>query len=373
MAQRAVIVSGTLGMGHEMMASAATEALGQYGWEVRTLSSMTLLGPLGGALGERVFRRLLSLPGLYDGLHFADLRQGGPLAGAMDAAAKRRLVPALRAELSRQPVDLVIAVFAAGASAVAELGREAPDRRTVVFCNDVTLHRLWVWEGIDLFCVTSPAAAASVRRFLPHAEVAVVAPPVRAAFHRAPGQAEARNALGVPPAARCALVMGGGWGLGPLADTAALLAEAGVHVLAVAGRNPRLERRLRVLAAKAPLVYPFGFSEVIPELMAAADVVVAPSGATTCSEARVVGRPLVILDVVPGHGRENLLHELELGRADVSNPRAPDIAASVLGVLERVERPAPASPRAPAWGPQFAEALSLIGVKMDFRSDESPS
>lgn len=365
MTQRAVIVSGSLGMGHEMMAAAAAEALGQRGWEVRTLSSMTLLGPLAGALGERVFRRLISLPGLYDGLHFADLRQGGRLAGAMDAAAKRRLVPALRAELARQPVDLVIAVFAAGASAVAELGREAPDRRTVVFCNDVTLHRLWVWEGIDLFCVTSPAAAASVRRFLPHAEVAVVAPPVRDEFHRAPSQPDARHSLGVPAEARCALVMGGGWGLGPLADTAALLAESGVHVLAVAGRNQRLERRLAELAATAPLVHPFGFSEAIPELMAAADVVVLPSGATTCSEARVVGRPMVILDVVPGHGRENLLHELELGNADVCNPRAPDIAASVLGALERVERPAPASPQAPAWAPRFIEALASIGVKTD--------
>lgn len=365
MAQRAVIVSGSLGMGHDMIAAAVREALAGCAWETRTVSSMTLLGPVAGNLGERAFRRLIGFPGLYDGLHFADLRQGGRLGCAMDAAAKRRLVPALRAELARQPPDLVVAVFAAGASAVAELGREVPERRSVVFCNDVTLHRLWVWEGIDLFCVTSAAAAASVRRFLPRAEVVVVAPPVRAAFLAPPAQAAARAALGIPADAPCVLVMGGGWGLGPLTDTSALLARAGVHVLAVAGRNQRLERRLRGLAGQLPLVRAFGFSEQIPELMSAADVVVAPSGATTCSEARVVGRPMVILDVVPGHGRENLLHELELGGAEVCNPRAPDIAASVLAVLDRVERPAPSSPRATDWVPRFLEALVGIGVKVD--------
>ena len=49
--------------------------------------------------------------------------------------------------------------------------------------------------------------------------------------------------------------------------------------------------------------------------MATADVVVALPGANTCAEARVVGRHLLLLDVMPGHGRDNLLHELELDRA----------------------------------------------------------
>ena len=65
---------------------------------------------------------------------------------------------------------------------------------------------------------------------------------------------------------------------------------------------------------------PFGFTDRVPELMAAADLVVALPGATTCSEARVVGRQLLLLDVMPGHGRDNLLHELELGGAHVCLP-----------------------------------------------------
>lgn len=368
MAQRAVIVSGSLGLGHDMIAAACTDVLGRCGWEARTLSSMTLLGPVAGDLGERVFRRLIGVPGLYDGLHFAGLRSGTRIAGAMDRAAKRRLVPALRAELERDPAELLMAVFAAGASAVAELGHRAPECHTVVFCNDVTLHRLWVWEGIDLFCVTSLAAAASVRRFLPRAEVAVVPPPIRDQFRSAPRQGEARKSLGVPDDAPCVCLMGGGWGLGPIAETTDQLSGAGVHVIAVAGHNRALEARLRALAsgegAQAERVHPFGFSDRIPEIMAAADLVIAPSGATTCTEARTVGRPLLILDVVPGHGRENLLHELELGGADVCNAIPADIVACTLAILERVERPAPPAPHTPRWGSELIQALVSIGVKL---------
>jgi UDP-N-acetylglucosamine:LPS N-acetylglucosamine transferase len=143
-----------------------------------------------------------------------------------------------------------------------------------------------------------------------------------------------------------------------------MLAAAGAHVLAVAGHNAALERRLRDLSAGDPAVHPFGFSDAMPTLMAAIDVVVSASGANTCSEARTVGRPMVLLDVVPGHGRENLQHELEQGGAEVCNARAPDIVVSVLAMLERAGNEALAVTSPEPWGPPFLQALSSVGVKL---------
>ena len=107
--------------------------------------------------------------------------------------------------------------------------------------------------------------------------------------------------------------MSGAWGLGPLDEAAAELAADGVWVLAVAGANAAMERKLRELAAGCTSVIPFGYTERVPELMAASDVVVTSSG-DTCREARTLGRGIVLLDVVPGHGRENLMHETGAGR-----------------------------------------------------------
>jgi UDP-N-acetylglucosamine:LPS N-acetylglucosamine transferase len=258
----------------------------------------------------------------------------------------------------------VISVFATGASAAARLKAETPSRRTVVLCTDVAVHRLWVGEGTDLFLVTSEAAAASVRRFLPRAEVSVVPPPVRAAFHAAPSQEEARAALGVPAGEPCVLLIDSGWGFGPLVGSVSALAAAGVWVLAVAGRRRAVERRLRELAATARRVRPFGFTDRVPELMAAADVVVALPGATTCSEARVVGRQLLLLDVMPGHGRDNLQHELELGGAHVCGPDPAGVTASALAVLDKMPRPVPSAGAVPRWEPAFVAALQRIGLDL---------
>jgi processive 1,2-diacylglycerol beta-glucosyltransferase len=360
----AVLLTGPLGLGHEMMARSCAEVLERSGWRTRRLDSMSLLGPWSGGVGARLFNRMVTVHGLYDGLHFAHLRTGSQLADLMDRAASAKLVPALHAALERQPADLVLSVFATGASAAAKLKAEVPGLRTVVLCTDVAVHRMWVAEGTDMFLVTSAAAAASVRRYLPRAPVAIVPPPVRSAFYAAPAQERARMALGVPLEDFCVLIIDSGWGFGPLVESVSALADAGVHVLAVAGRERRIERRLREQAARTPRITPFGFTDRVPELMAAADVVVALPGANTCGEARVVGRHLLLLDVMPGHGRDNLLHELELGRADVCVPTARGVTASVLALRdEAVGRTLPASP-VPRWEPAVVAALQRIGLDL---------
>jgi UDP-N-acetylglucosamine:LPS N-acetylglucosamine transferase len=354
----AVLLTGPLGLGHEMMARCCARLLERSGWRVRRLDSMSLLGPWSGGAGERMFHRLVAIPGLYDGLHFAHLRTGSRLADRMDRVASARLVPALRAELKQQPADLVFSVFATGTSAAARLKAEVTGLRTVVLCTDVAVHQIWAAEGTDLFLVTSAAAAASVRRYLPRAPVAVVPPPVRPEFYAAPPQDQARKALGIPAEGFCVLVIDSGWGFGPTVGAVSALADAGVHVLAVAGRDRRIERRLRELTASAPRVTP----DRVPELMAAADVVLALPGATTCSEARVVGRDLLLLDVMPGHGRDNLLHELELGRAHTCVPTPGGVTASVLALRDEAIRPS-ASP-VPRWEPAYVAALQRIGLDL---------
>ncbi len=78
-------------------------------------------------------------------------------------------------------------------------------------------------------------------------------------------------------------------------------------------------------------------------------------------EARTVGRPLLLIDMVQGHGRDNLQHELELGDATVTSKRPADVARSALAALERV-KPVSAGPtRSLAdWEDKFHIALETI-------------
>ena len=180
---------------------------------------------------QRLFNGLVAIPGLYDGLHFAHLRTGSRLADLMDRAATARLVPALRAELDRQPADLVISVFATGASAAAKLKAEAPGLRTVVLCTDVAVHRMWVAEGTDLFLVTSTAAAA-------------VGPALPAA-----GAGRGRAAAGAVRLLRCPVA---GAGQGRARGPAGRLLRAGhrqrLGIRPAGGERVRARRRRRARA-----------------------------------------------------------------------------------------------------------------------------
>lgn len=369
----ALLLSGSIGMGHDALAIACSGALRSQGFQTRTLDAMKLLGRGGGSAGEAVFRAMLAAPGLYDAFYYAALRTGGRLARATDAIARRRLEPALVRQLDAEPADLIVSVFATGASAVSAITRRYAAMKHVVFCTDTVPHRLWVHPHVDLYLVTAPVAEQAVLRFQPDARVQVVPQPVRPAFYSAPTQAAARITFGVPATERCVLMMSGAWGLGPLAAAGESLARAGVHVLAVAGRNARLYRELVRAAARQPRLRAFGFSDRIPELMAASDLVITSSG-DTCTEARVVGRPLLLLDVVAGHGRDNLQHELELGEAAVCSARPAEVTRCALAALDRA-KPAPAGgPRdeaaacganghaVPGWQPAFLAALASVGV-----------
>jgi UDP-N-acetylglucosamine:LPS N-acetylglucosamine transferase len=201
-----------------------------------------------------------------------------------------------------------------------------------------------VHPGIDRYLVSSAAVAATVQQYEPRADVRIVPPSVRAAFFGVPDRQTARRELGLPDDGRSVvLVTAGGWGIGPVAQIGRMLAAAGHVVVAVAGRNKRLETTLRALESQGHdgVLVPYGYTSRMPELMAAADLVVTATGQTV-HEARVVGRPLVLVDVVPGHGRENLLLELATGgaRAATADPGA--VVAAVDAALGGL-------PAVPAW------------------------
>jgi processive 1,2-diacylglycerol beta-glucosyltransferase len=346
--RRALLLPGSIGMGHHAMAAAIGASLSDRAWQTDTLDAMELLGSWEQWIGERVFRSMLAVPGLYDAVYFTDFRSGGRIPSLMEAGALSRIVPKLTAEIERTRPDLVVSIFATAASAMSRVCEQVPGLRRLTFCTDLNPHRMWVHEGTDAYLVRSEASAAFVRRFDPDARVVITSAPVRSAFYDAPGRAEARANLGLDVDEPCALLMAGSWGLGPLVDIAMALTAAGVQTLTVAGRNAKAEQRLRVAARDNKRLHVFGFTDRIPELMSAANVVITSPG-ETCSEARVIGRQLALLDVVSGHGRENLQHELELGNAAVVSTDRDLLVRGVLHVLKTTADPSPDVDRRARW------------------------
>jgi UDP-N-acetylglucosamine:LPS N-acetylglucosamine transferase len=361
--RRALILSGRFGKGHDTVAEASARALEPLGVESRIVDCIGMLGSAGSRAGERVFRTILDRPAVYDAFHFGQLRPGRWLARRMDRAAQQVMWPRFVDACEQFPPDLVLSVFATGGAAASRYKELHPEVTTAVFITDSAAHSLWVHPGIDVYLVPSELGSLSVRRYAPRAHVRLVTHPTRPSFYAAPTKAEARRALGIPDGVRCALLMSGAWGVGPLVECAAALAADGIWVLCVAGSNEKLERRVRALAWRDARVVAFGFTDRIPELMAASDVVISSSG-DTCREARVVGRGLVLFDAVPGHGRENLMHELELGNACVATPEPAALVESVQAFLDDPAHLAIKPVESPAqWEDEFRDALVSVGFR----------
>jgi UDP-N-acetylglucosamine:LPS N-acetylglucosamine transferase len=96
---------------------------------------------------------------------------------------------------------------------------------------------------------------------------------------------------------------GGAWGLGDIASGVAALMklEPPVHVVAVCGKNAGLEAELRSMEKPGRLTV-HGYVSIMPQLMAAANVVVTNGAGVTVLEALRTPRPVVAFAPLVGHG-----------------------------------------------------------------------
>jgi processive 1,2-diacylglycerol beta-glucosyltransferase len=352
-----LILSGSIGSGHDTVAQACADAFSDHGRPAAVRDCMALLGGVRQRVAARVFRSMLGVPPLYDAFHFSGLRAGAPFIVRSSDRATTHLLDALGDELSDPGLSTVLSVFALGAAVVGRARRRRGELRGVVVVSDSTAHRLWVHDGVQRYVVFSEMAAGSVRQYDPHADVVLVDPPVRSEFLDPPARPQARQDLGQPDSRPIVLVMGGGWGRGPLMEVAQRLQTKGLLPIVLAGTNRGLLRQVTgpLRQADGPIV--LGRTHQVARLMAAADVVVTSPG-QACHEARAVGRPLVVMDTVPGHGRENLLEELSKGGAIASTPHPERIEAAVLAALDGVAgSPTPRQPL--EWGKQLVAAVTL--------------
>ena len=131
-------------------------------------------------------------------------------------------------------------------------------------------------------------------------------PLIAAEFLEPRERGAARAALGLGGARRVVVVSGGGWGVGDLEGAVEeLLSLADVTVICVAGRNEDARVRLAKRFAPSDRVRVLGFTDRMPDLLAAADVLVHSTGGVTCLEAMARGCPVVSYGLPVGHAKLN--------------------------------------------------------------------
>jgi 1,2-diacylglycerol 3-beta-galactosyltransferase len=118
-----------------------------------------------------------------------------------------------------------------------------------------------------------------------------------------PARDALRRALGVDERHFVVVVTGGGEGSGGMARRVSALLEAfdDIDVVAICGRNRRLQRRLaRLVPRTSGRLIVEGFVANMADWLRCADVVVTKAGPGTIAEATCCGAPLIVSSSIPG-------------------------------------------------------------------------
>ena len=167
----------------------------------------------------------------------------------------------------------------------------------------VSTHALWFDKRADLIIVpTEQARQNAIHYTMMPEKVCVIGQPVSQRCAAPAGDRFLlRERLGWPKDEFTVLLVGGGEGMGPLAEMAIAIEESGlyVHLVMVAGRNSKLEAELREHNWEIPVSI-YGFTRDMPDFMRAADVIVTKAGPGTIAEALIAGLPIILYTKLPG-------------------------------------------------------------------------
>jgi processive 1,2-diacylglycerol beta-glucosyltransferase len=299
---RVVLVSASIGAGHDQIATELVRRLRERGFDADCHDFLATMPWRTGSFIRGAFRVILRrIPWGY-GLLFA---AGGRWRSV--AALTRLLLRPTHSRLRRLiPPDTVavVSTFPLASQALGSLRRRrhltAP---LITVLTDFAVHTLWVAPGVDVHIALHEASAAQARELGANG-VVVSGPAVGPAFRRGSSRtrAEARQRFGLPVSGRLALLVTGSWGVGEIRSAAAEIARTGTAAVVACGHNPALSRRLHGDGVGHIL----DWVEDMPALMQAVDVLVENAGGLSSLEAMASGLPLVSYRPIPGHGRANI-------------------------------------------------------------------
>jgi UDP-N-acetylglucosamine:LPS N-acetylglucosamine transferase len=308
--RRVLILSADVGEGHAAAARALADQIDDSPEqaEVTIIDGLAAMGRVLRPVVEDGYRvQLRLMPWTYTLVYWL-LEHVAPIRWLA-----RRLLwllgsrPLARSIAAYDP-DVIVSTYPAVTVVLSRLRRtKVVGCPTVATITDLTGLFFWAQPGIDMHLVMYGESMQSVERIAGEGSVRLVRPLISADFLGPRCPLAARRALGLPEQGRMVVVSGGGWGVGDIEGAVRELSKLTEvsSIVCLAGRDEELRDKLSEDFASEPRVHVYGFTDKMPQLLAAADVLVHSTGGVTCLEAKAAGTPVVSYGLPVGHARLN--------------------------------------------------------------------
>ncbi|WP_037325647.1 glycosyltransferase [Anaerovibrio sp. RM50] len=316
-----LIVTASVGSGHEKAAAAVAEAIqSQHPHAViNIIDFMSMKTSWINALMKNCYLNMLHfVPNLYEFMYqfTAGKKKGGFVKWAMSSV----IVYSMKAIIKKYRPDTIICTHPFPADAVSHLlEHKKADFDSCAIITDYSVHQMWVCPKLNHYFVAIDSMRDQLVEFGISKDIIHVSGiPVSQPFCHSYDKAQSRRELGLSMDMPVVMMMGGGLGLGGMdaaMDQLEKIKEK-LQLLVIAGRNEELKKKVEALALKSHHnVIPWGYTDKVPVMMAASDVLITKPGALTLTEAMSLGLPMVLHEPIPGPETDNARFMSEGGMA----------------------------------------------------------
>ncbi|PIR74121.1 MAG: hypothetical protein COU35_04150 [Candidatus Magasanikbacteria bacterium CG10_big_fil_rev_8_21_14_0_10_47_10] len=178
-----------------------------------------------------------------------------------------------------------------------------------VVVTDYGMHSYWTACDADYFFVATPQVKKEVlQKGVLSKRVFVTGIPVDPAFFEKKQKISLKKEYKLTLKKPVLLISSGGHGL--------MRADQIVHaidttdrytIVAVAGRNAVLLKKLKEIGSKRAGLVSVGWTNKMDEYMRMADVIIGKPGGSTVTEALMLGKPFIAINPIPGQEEKNVL------------------------------------------------------------------
>ena len=308
---KALLISVTAGDGHNVTASAIARSLELRGCETKIADAYRISGPFFYHLVSKGYH--LASTGLKYGYgavyRILEHRPTNSYHLSPARLSGRSLAKKFKRLIDEYDPDVIV-VTHPFAARILDITKERHGFRaaSVAIVTDFTMHPYWE-EALRLDRIVLPSALLlplALKKGIQREKLLPLGIPIAAKFDVKTAKEEARRALGLSPDAPTLLLMKGTLGTGKLHRILHHLDRCSLpwQVIVVCGKSKKAYKKLSSHTYQKQ-VRILSYTEDIPRLMDAADLLITKPGGLTVSEALTRALPMIIVNPIPGQEDRN--------------------------------------------------------------------
>ena len=233
--------------------------------------------------------------------------------------------------------DVVISTHFFPSEVIADLKKKGvAHSKLVTVITDYRVHAWWIAEGTDYYIVASDDVKHELEdRKVDPSIIKVMGIPIEPVFSRHLDRANIFKATGLRDDLFTILVIGGGFGVGPIEGIVKVMAgiKRDLQAAVVCGRNEELVKKIEQLKLDLKLnIKVTGFIDNVYEYMEISDILISKSGGITVSESLAKDIPMAIISPIIGQETANCNFLIKNGAAIKVN-RLEDLKGALEGLL----------------------------------------